>query len=277
MSHEDFQALAAGYGLHALEPDEEQRLALHLLGCVSCSRFVADTATIGAAFAGMLEPIPPPAGLRARILAAAAAEQIESVAKAEPATASPGLDRRWVEPDPPQRSSRSAHGTPTRGGFHQMSRWFRSRITVGVMAALVGVGVAVPVTLAAADPHTTSNASSTLAQLLLNPQAREITMRGTAQNAVAKAVLTEHGMYLIAAGLAVNNPSDSTYVMWVVDKQGHPHPVATFDVHNATTPQLTAATRPLNRAKIRQLVVSYEPGRKAPARPSKIELIGSAT
>ena len=42
--HEDFEGLAAGYALHALEPEEEQRLAAHLLTCQDCARLVADAA-----------------------------------------------------------------------------------------------------------------------------------------------------------------------------------------------------------------------------------------
>src|SRR5258708_39692490 len=72
--HADFEALAAGYALHALEPEDEQRLSAHLVSCPECARLVADTASLGAAFTDLLEPETPPPGLRERILAAATAE-----------------------------------------------------------------------------------------------------------------------------------------------------------------------------------------------------------
>ena len=71
--HSDFEALAAGYALHALEPEDEQRLSAHLMTCRECARIVADTASMGAAFTELLDAVPPPPGLRERILAAATA------------------------------------------------------------------------------------------------------------------------------------------------------------------------------------------------------------
>src|SRR5438132_13164530 len=73
-AHAEYEALAAGYALHAREPEDEQLLSAHLVTCLSCARLVADTALLGAAFADLLEPETTSPGLRDRVLAAAAAQ-----------------------------------------------------------------------------------------------------------------------------------------------------------------------------------------------------------
>ena len=113
------------------------------------------------------------------------------------------------------------------------------------------------------------------AQSLLNPQARVITLQAPAGVARAKAVVAERGVYLVANGLAVNDSKRSTYVLWIVSKQGKPSAVATFDVRSKATVELSAGKLPLRRSEISQLLVSLEPGRHAPAKPSGIDLSGS--
>jgi anti-sigma-K factor RskA len=254
MSHEDFEGLAAGYGLYALEPDDEQRLAMHLLTCLSCSRLVADSASITADLVGMLEPMTPPAALRARIMAAVAADETDLAADSKPATAaSADGSFRWIPP------------------------WLRRRAVIGVLAAIVGIGVAIPVTLAASDHGSAAGEGSTLAQSLLNPQARVITLTASGGVSHAKAVVAEQGVYLVARGLAVNDSTRSTYVMWLVSRQGKPSAIATFDVRSKATVELAAAKLPLKQSDISKILVSYEPGRSAPAKPSKIELSGSVS
>lgn len=272
--HEDFEGLAAGYALHALEPQDEQRLAVHLLSCQSCARLVADTAALGAAFAGFLEPEPPAAGLRERILAAAVAEPRPIPL---PADSAPGASAERSFP-----TAQSAAGPPRRPGGAAPHRSrvrrmpLRGRVAVGVLAAAVGIGVAVPVTLAVSDSGKRSNPNTVLAQLLLEPHAREVTLRGSAPAALARAVLTDNGVYLLADGLPVNDRTRSIYVLWAAKTPGAPTAVATFDVRNGSPVQLTATKLPFRMADISQLAVSYEPGRKAPARPSDVVLSGSA-
>jgi len=71
--HEEYDALAAGWALHALEPDDEALFADHLAECPVCPRAVAELeATLGE-LAVAAPATDPPAGLFARIAAAAAA------------------------------------------------------------------------------------------------------------------------------------------------------------------------------------------------------------
>ena len=275
MSHEELEGLAAVHGLHALEPDDEQRLAMHLLTCLRCARLVADSALVGAVLAGTLEAVAPPAALRARIMAAVAADQTESTTDSEPATSAAAAERDSGTPAPHVPSTSA--GVSPDGSFRQRHPWLSNRAVVGALAAVVGIGVAVPVTLAASDRGNATSISSTLAQSLLDPQARVITLQAPAGVARAKAVVAERGVYLVANGLAVNDAKRSTYVMWIVSNQGKPSAVATFDVRSKATVELSAGKLPLRQSEISQLLVSLEPGRHAPAKPSGIDLSGAVS
>ena len=277
--HDDFQGLAAGYALHALEPEDEQRLAAHLLGCQSCARLVADTAAIGAAFASLVDvkaETPPPAGLRERILAAAAAEPRKVIP--------PAVRRELIQQVPPAVTSgpdagrpvvRAANGVVPQGSRARRFR-VRSRIAVGALAAVVGIGVAIPVTLAASHGGKASSSTSALAQWLLESDARELTLHGTGASAAAKAVVTNHGVLLVASGMPINDRKRSTYVLWASDSHGLRTAIATFDVKNGTPLQVTSSQLPVPAAQVTQIAVSFEPGRTAPKAPSDVLMSGTA-
>jgi hypothetical protein len=275
--HEDYEGLAAGYALHALEPEDEQRLAAHLLTCNSCARLVADTAELGASFAEFLPPEPPPSALRARILAAAAAEPRVpgSQPLAKPSAALLPDPPTAGIPEPVAVTGDAAPGRPEHSRVRRLA--LRSRVAVGALAAVVAVAVAVPVTLAVSDSGKSSGTNSALEQLLLAPGARTVTLTasgGAANTAVAKAVVANQGIYLVADGLPANNADKSVYVLWAANAQGVPSPVATFDVHGTSPVALKTTDVPVKASDISGVAVSIEPGRTAPAKPTDVVLSG---
>ena len=278
--HEDFEGLAAGYALHALEPEDEQRLAAHLLTCHSCATLVADAAAVGASFAEValiaelsaLSEDEPPQGLRARILEAAAAEPRAPKVTVSSPVMSVSAPRSPAAPLP-----KVATTAVPRSRTRRMQ--LRSRIAVGALAAIVGIGVAVPVTLAVADNGKSSTSNQALADALLQKGAREITLHGSGasgEDISAKAVMSDKGVVLVADGLPANDKADSVYVLWAANNHGVRSAVATFDVHKGAMVQLTAKQLPFKMADISQVAVSFEPGRTAPAAPTKVVLSGTA-
>jgi anti-sigma-K factor RskA len=71
MSHSEFEELAAGYVLGALEPDDEHEFQRHLGGCPACAANVRELETVAAELAYAAPPVDPPgtlwAGIRRRI------------------------------------------------------------------------------------------------------------------------------------------------------------------------------------------------------------------
>ena len=75
--------LTAAYALDALEPDEARGYEEHLSGCARCRDELASLRAAAAALAYATEPARPPAGLRDRILAAAAQAERPNVVPLE--------------------------------------------------------------------------------------------------------------------------------------------------------------------------------------------------
>jgi anti-sigma-K factor RskA len=70
--HEELENSVAAFLLGALEDDEASMVAAHLAGCTECSRLAGRLRRAVDALPLTVEPVQPPARLRAKILAAAA-------------------------------------------------------------------------------------------------------------------------------------------------------------------------------------------------------------
>jgi hypothetical protein len=85
LTHEEAVELAAPFVLNALEPDEEEAVRDHLRTCSLPHEEFAELGSVVPALAETLEPVEPPAALRGRILAAAAADLERQPAAPAPA------------------------------------------------------------------------------------------------------------------------------------------------------------------------------------------------
>ncbi|HST66789.1 MAG TPA: hypothetical protein VLM05_16505 [Mycobacteriales bacterium] len=108
--HGEWDALAVGWALSALDPEDAEIFAAHLPGCARCTATVRESLYTVADLAYALPDEAPPAGMKARLMAAVTAEP-QSAASA-PDLQAPSVEEQWPlgEPHP---------GTP---GFN--SDWF---------------------------------------------------------------------------------------------------------------------------------------------------------
>jgi anti-sigma-K factor RskA len=67
LNHSDYEQLAAGFALGALEPDDEQALQHHLEGCPTCRVSMREHDELVASLAYAAPRVDPPAALRAAI------------------------------------------------------------------------------------------------------------------------------------------------------------------------------------------------------------------
>ena len=67
MSHSEYEELAAGYVLGALEPDDEHAFQQHLSGCPVCEANVRELEAVAGELASTVPPVEPPATLWAGI------------------------------------------------------------------------------------------------------------------------------------------------------------------------------------------------------------------
>ena len=75
LTHDEVVELAAPYVLGALEPDEEAAVREHLRSCPESHAEFEEVGSVVPALAEAVEPMEPPAALKSRILAAAAADR----------------------------------------------------------------------------------------------------------------------------------------------------------------------------------------------------------
>lgn len=297
--HEEFEGLAVGQALHALEPGDEQRLAAHLISCPRCARIVVDAAALGAALASTLDPVAPPPGLRARLLAAAGDEprpaptgppEPREAAGASEAGLTPLLSspssrtlHSWQSEPPPARTARakdaaSVPGQSTSGqstSGHSKPLWRRPRVLAltAVLAGILGAGVAVPATLSLTRSGSDSTQTA-LAQAMAAPGTRSVALTGGG-GATGRAVVSNKGLFLVVAGLPHNDAHSTTYVLWGTATGGGRKALATFDV-SGHSPVVIAQPGLGNLPEGTGFAVSYEKGRAAPAQPSDVMLTSSA-
>lgn len=73
--HEEFDELAAGWALHALDPADEARFREHLETCLVCRRTIDDLTAAASELAYAVPQVDPPPQLRARIRQAVAPQR----------------------------------------------------------------------------------------------------------------------------------------------------------------------------------------------------------
>jgi anti-sigma-K factor RskA len=91
MSHSEFEELAAGYVLGALEPDDEHDFQRHLGGCATCEANVRELEAVAGELAYAVPPVDPPDTLWAGI-------------------------RREIQPEAAPRGATQRPAGPARGG-----------------------------------------------------------------------------------------------------------------------------------------------------------------
>ena len=126
--HGEWDALAVGWALSALDPEDEERFAEHLPGCARCTATVRESLYTVADLAYALPDEAPPPALKSRLMAAVGAEPRTPGAAPEPevAPAEPEPEEEWPlgEPHPgspgygidwfakPPRSTETPSGEP---------------------------------------------------------------------------------------------------------------------------------------------------------------------
>lgn len=235
--HDEFEDLVAGLVLGALEPEEAARARAHLESCAACQELAGRLSTSVAALPLAAEEVQqPPAGLRQRILAEAAAS------RATPARA-PARPRRRRLP----RFPRLPAGRPSQ------FRPARYRVAIAVL----GAGL-----LALAGWNAYLSRS-------LNQPPAHYSMAGTGSMAGSQASVTSYGredLTLVSfRGMAQPEPG-RVYQLWLIGADGRPLPAAVFTPDARGDYQLVV-TRNLEGVDV--LAVTQEQGPDGASQPTQ--------
>lgn len=289
--HEVFDELAVGWGLHALEPEDEAVFARHLPDCARCARTVAETHDVIAAMAQDLPPAEPSEELRDRLRAAV--EETEQVRRPAPEgpEAAPGPRAtppvaRPATPALPRWSPSSAAG-PTRGNRRPGNRsaalppW-RRRLPTALAAAAVAAIVAlvtwnVSLESARRQEQSTVAAEDQIVHSLMAPGHATIApVNDPGGQQVATVVARQGQAQVVTWGLSQNDAAGSTYVLWGM-QDGTPVALGTFDVVSHGMDLRNVGSDRTGLAGYTAYGISLERGRKAPLAPSRIVAQGQVS
>ncbi|HEY0814683.1 MAG TPA: anti-sigma factor [Pseudonocardia sp.] len=262
---------AVGWALHALEPDEEMDVELHVPTCPDCRAAVHDTEAVMTSLATAVEQVDPPARLRASILEAAAATPQVPLRRLEATPAPPPRHRASSAP-----AGGSAPARPSRGG----RRWSAPRRLVAAAAALAAVVVIgglgartiqLQQQLESANAQTVS--TEDLVRQLARPGVSHALLAKTDGTAVAAVVLAGGKRNLYTLGLGPN-ANDHTYVLWgIKDPSSAPQPLGAFDVAPRDSGMQVVGAA--GEDAFGAYAISLEPGRTPPASPTDVIASGA--
>jgi anti-sigma-K factor RskA len=266
-SHQEYDELAVGWALKALEPDDESRFARHLPDCRRCSRTVHDADALGAGFAMSLAGEDPPDALRQRIMAQALAEPRQPAALPEPeAIDQNGFAAQHPEPAPDNVRS-----------LFQHTNLLRGMAAAASMALIVGLGLW-NVQLQSDREQITAVAeqqAEVLGQLDDRGVYRIAPMETSEGDSVGAVVLHAGGAKVMANGLPVNDHEQSIFVLWGLRDSLSPVPLGTFDVSRPDLDMRPVSSTSTGLDQYDGYAISLEPGRHAPSTPTDTVATGT--
>lgn len=275
--HEEFDELAVGWALHALEPEDEVRFEAHLPGCSRCARTVAETTEAMGALAADLPRAAPSEGLRERLRAAV--EETDQVTPTAPGQPDPPPDVAAAVP-PALPGAAGATGFPgyllhrrPGGGLDPRPPWRRvlpNALVAAAVAAILGLGTWNVVLRDARDEAVAeATAQARIVDSLLEPGTATIAPLSGHGGQVATVIARDTQAQVVAHGLPVNDAATQTYVLWGM-QGGDPVAIGTFDVVRSQIDVRTVGSTSSGLDGFDDYAISIEPGRQAPSAPSEI-------
>jgi len=296
-AHEQFDELAVGWALDALEPDDEAQFARHLSGCSRCRQTVTEAYEVTAAMTLALPLEHPSAGLRDRIMAAAAAEPTSRPALGVHVFAAESIelsvdqgrgahrvgasgDARLLN----VRSSGNDWSMQRRAALHRRRRrtrlraLIRSSAVAAALAIVVGLGVwNVELRSERQDAQETVLAQDeVLAQLADRGVYRVAPLRNVDNNRrVGQVVIHDDAATVLADGLTPNDVQAQTFVLWGMSDVAAPVPLGTFDVEMTGLDVRNVSSTTTGLDAFGGYAISLEPGRSAPSKPTDVVATGT--
>ncbi|MDD7920684.1 anti-sigma factor domain-containing protein [Actinomycetospora callitridis] len=273
-------ALAVGWALHTLDHDEEADFAAHLETCPTCRQTVDETLETLGELAEAVVPVTPPRHLRRRLLDAVAAESAASGEGIDlpELTGAPAAEPAAADAAPaPAAEERDATVVPL-SPRRRASRWLAVAAVALVVAAVGGLAVANQSLRterdAAAAAAAQAERDASVVDVLRDagtPGVTHATLARPDGTLVGLVVDDGSGARVLTSGLDANG-ADEVYVLWGL-ADGTPRPLGTFDV-TQQTPAVSSVPSTTAAVPLAGFAVSIEPGRTAPATPTRVVASG---
>jgi hypothetical protein len=255
--HDRYEVLAAGWAVHALEPDDEAEFAAHLARCAACRHTVADLeATVGElAFAA--PAVEPPPGLLDRIHAAVEAEEAHPRRGSRPG----GEPSAQVVPLRPRR------------GLRERAAWI---VAVAAVLALLALGAwNVSLQREVGQQRQVVAEREALLRELVQPGRRMAAQVPYREKGPPVAYVLSRGdeLEVVTSGMSPNTPGRETFWLWGQWGQRRV-PLGRFDVGTGDMALHAIGAVPLGMDDVDAFAVSVEPGAARPVTPTRIVAVG---
>lgn len=269
-SHVEWDELAVGWALRALEPDDEDRFTVHLRGCERCAASVRDSDHVLTALVEQLPLQSPSPELRTRLLA-----EIGRTGRTPDA-----MTARLPEPAPSDgalidfTAARSRTlARRQRSSAPSRSTWTRiSTLVAAAAAVLVIAGLGVWNFNLQDDRNQATSVAADRGKILQDlASAGEVNMtplRDGDGQAVATLVRGTSQTMVMTNGLRVNDSDQQIYVLWGLKQVGDPEPIGTFDVVSGELDMRTVGATAAGIDAFDSYGLTVESGRVAPESPT---------
>jgi len=260
ITHDELQALIAGYALGILDADEKKAVEAHLPTCTNCQIDLVELRSITDELPWSVEPATLPVGHM---------ERFRDKAK----TFSPEV----ISPQPqPLRSLNLAAQAPDESEFEQASRKRANRLRPGnrsssgwriaYAAALLLAVTAGILGYLLFDTNQKLNSQDnnvrTLAQLLASPNLKvtELQPTGIGQKSSARLLTdTKTNQALLVSDNLEALPADKAYQVWLIGSDGKPQSAAVFNRDAKDGPAVIALAPPGSASQYKTVAITVEP------------------
>ncbi len=263
----DVLELAGSFVLGALPSEEADAVRRHLASCPEAHAEITELGGVIPALLESIEVVPPPAGLKARILATAAAEQRAGAAP----PSSSAQDLAAGERRPIGRPTLGSDVAQAPRGRFDLGALFRRPIWAGVAAAALVLAVA----LGTWNLQLRSQVDGLTAYRNGVVQVLDEAARPGAQLAVLVAPNSAPGPTGLAAvdadgrvGMVMRDLAPTTgtqvYTAWLIGSEGTPVPIGEFKVDDSGTASFTTAHPSMGPGVTVALSLEPQAGAKTP-------------
>jgi hypothetical protein len=245
MTHDDVRNLAAGFVLGALEPAEEEAVREHLATCREPHDEFSVLGGVVPYLDDTVELVEPPASLKARVMAAAAADL----------AADPGsrVRRRERRRDVVASSTRVERPRTAR---RSPLTWVAAIAAVVAIIALAGWNLMLQTQLRETADY--DRALATVLDVGARPGSQVAILRGAGQPSPRGiAAIGGDGSFAMTVRDLTPTAGDEVYEAWIVGSAGTPVPLGGFRVGSSGIGSLTASVTPAAGATI---ALTREPG-----------------
>ncbi len=267
---DEVRELAAAFVLDALDADEADAVRVHLSSCDDAHAEIAELASALPVLAASVADVQPPAGLKSRILAAAAADlEVRGRHAVTSVPAGPPTPTPIVFPTAAQRQARTAARGPGLAGS-----WALRIAAVLAIAFLGGWNLLLQGQL---DQSRTYQ-QNVAAVLDAAGQTGALTAVLTAEGGTGPsglAAVAADGAITLAMHDLMSTAGDQVYELWVIGDDGTPMPLGGFQVGQAGTAYFQDAGLPADPGIVLALTLEPAPGATTPTLP--IVSLGTAT